>query len=264
MAKVQKKMLTRFLPNGILEIVQQPDVSNRIAHIWIQSNREVFGFDEYTLNKDSLVLEIPVRSLLSVMRASEGMEDLKFEFRHSQTADEKPFLTVSSGNEFISFTSTVHQIPVIHLPSSQAESFFREPLISTPSITFSVPAMTSLHGKLSRLAKQSSCASLAANHQGRFVCSVTGTNLQAELVFQNLQIVNTGIAIRDPLELIDVDLSLESLVRVLGCLTALQGQAISAIVPKESIIFSTKIANPCGPDRPSGSITLILAAFEPH
>lgn len=29
----------RFLPNGIIEVVQQPNVVNKIAHIWISSNR---------------------------------------------------------------------------------------------------------------------------------------------------------------------------------------------------------------------------------
>lgn len=38
-AKVQKKIVARFLQNGLLEITQQPDVSNKIAHIWINSNR---------------------------------------------------------------------------------------------------------------------------------------------------------------------------------------------------------------------------------
>lgn len=38
-AKVQKKIVARFFQNGVLEFTQQPDVSNKIAHFWINSNR---------------------------------------------------------------------------------------------------------------------------------------------------------------------------------------------------------------------------------
>lgn len=39
LSKIQKKVMVRFNAGGTLEIVQQPDLTSGIAHIWITSNR---------------------------------------------------------------------------------------------------------------------------------------------------------------------------------------------------------------------------------
>lgn len=258
LAKMQKKILAKFHQDGRIEMVQPPDVANKIGHLWITANCEVFGLDDYALNMPSLILELPVRPLMAVFRSSETMETLTVEFV------DQGRLLVSAGSEYVTFTSTVHEIPVARLPAAQADLYFREPLIARPAITFFVPAIQTLHDKLARLMKYSSAVSVAANHDGRFACAVPGTQIQADLGVSGLQLITAGEHVDDPLELNEIQVSLESLVRVLGCTTAMQGQVACAIVPKETLIVSTKIPNPCGPDRPSGSITMILAAYDPN
>lgn len=222
----------------------------------------MFGLDDYSLVPTSMILELPLRPLVSIMRASDGLETLCFEYvERSGEAGSK--LVISAGSEFITFTSTVHELPVKRFSPLQSDSLFREPLINKPSITFIIPSISTLQEKLTRLTKQAVSANVAANHDGKFEVSVTGTMTQAKLAHDNLQIIRaSGEAISDSQELLSICVSLESLVRALGCVATMQGQVLVAIVPGQSIIFSTKLVNPCGSDRPSGSVSLILGAFE--
>lgn len=222
----------------------------------------MFGLDDYSLVSTSMILELPVRPLVSIMRASDGLETLRFEYVE-RTGDSGSKLVISSGSEYITFTSTVHELPVKRFSPLQADSLFREPLINRPSITFVIPSISALQEKLTRLTKQAVSANVAANHDGKFEVTVTGTMTHAKLAHDNLQIIRAGgEAAADVQELLNICVSLESLVRTLGCVSTMQGQVLAAIVPGQSIIFSTKIANPCGSDRPSGSVSLILGAFE--
>lgn len=222
----------------------------------------MFGLDDYYMVSSSMILELPVRPLVSIMRASDGLETLRFEYVE-RSGDAGSKIIISAGSEYITFTSTVHELPVKRFSPLQSDSLFREPLINKPSITFVIPSIAALQEKLTRLTKQALSATVAANHDGKFEVTITGTMAYAKLSHENLQIIKTGgEAVDDTCVLLCICVSLESLVRTLGCVSTMQGQVLAAIVPGQSVIFSAKIPNPCGSDRPYGSVSLILGAFE--
>lgn len=78
------------------------------------------------------------------------------------------------------------------------------------------------------------------------------------------EVIRGSEQVKDPLELQEITLEMDPLVRILGCTGAMLGQVLCAVIPNGSIIFSCKIPNPCGHDRPSGTMTLILAAHTPN
>lgn len=223
--------------------------------------KEVFGFDDFQLNGPALILEFQVRPLHAIMKACESVDELQFNFTDRGSS---PKFIISSGDGMFTFANTTHELPVVMHQAEHMESAFREPLISRPAVTFSVPSIVLVHDKLARLAKYSSSLSLAANHNGRLVFQVSSMLIRTEFAFTEVQVIRAGEQVKDPLELQEITLQMDSLVRVLGCTGAMLGQVLCAVVPNESIIFSCKIPNPCGHDRPAGTMTLILAAHTPN
>lgn len=223
----------------------------------------MFGFDDYALNVPALVLEFQVRSLHAIMKACESVDELQITLNVTSSSGSQKLL-ISSGDRIFTFANTVHELPVVMHPADQMDSAFREPLISRPTVTFSVPSIAIVHDKLARLAKYSASTSLAANHSGRLVFRVTSLLLRSEFAFTNVPIIRGSEQVKDPLELQEITLEMDPLVRILGCTGAMLGQVLCAVIPNGSIIFSCKIPNPCDHDRPSGTMTLILAAHTPN
>lgn len=209
----------------------------------------------------SLVLEVPVRSLLAILQSCEGVDSLQVAYE-DPTGRQHPKLIISSSCEYFTFTSVMHEVPVDKLSASQSDSYFREPLIAKPSITFSFPSVSVVHDKLLRLVKHADSVSLAVNLQGRLLVGCTGTMLRTEFTFSSVPVISAEVS--DPLELQPIPVSIDSFVKVLKCLGILQTVVVSAVAPDESLILSTKLPNPCGHDRPAGSITLIIGAFDPN
>lgn len=218
------------------------------------------------MERDAVGLDLQhLRGLHGILAASETIEGLRFSWHESNPHR----LFITSAPEHSEFeadlwqTSIRHELPVNPLSPQALDSYFREPLIPNPSITFTLPQATSLHEKVGRLSRHAGAASMAANYSGRLLIEATGSLLQAQVAFTGVQCIKPHSPPNDVYELICINLSLSSLTRVLACFSALQTPVLAAIASGESVILSTKIPNPCGPDRPSGSFSIILAAYEP-
>ncbi len=222
----------------------------------------MFGFDEYRCGGEGIVLEIPLRQLSSILRASENQDRLNFEAVEGKDGRSCK-LVISTEADFFSSASTVHELTLTRVDLLSAESYFREPLIARPKISFMVPSLALLSAKLGRLERYSSSITIAASHEGRLSWTVSSPQFNGQIEMESVQIVDKEPVVDRP-EVLSIQIALESLGKVLACATVLQGHLLAAIVPNETIIFSSKIPNPCGHDRPSGSISIILAAYDNH
>lgn len=260
LAKVQRKLIIRFASDGQVLMSQVPDVINRVNHIWVAATTEILGFDELIISPtpgSSVTVEMQTRPLLSLLNATSAVECLDFELMPTGL-----LMISSNSNGMFSFAETSYQLPAAIIPEGVAASYFQEPLIPQPAISFHLPAPINLSERLTKMVKHAKRVTLAANHRKRFVCTVLGDGIRTEHVNTEATVMPNAVA--DEHRLFEVELRAEEAAKVIACAAeAAQSPVMCAVIPEQCLVLSTRIPSPCGPDRPAGSLTLILGAFAP-
>jgi hypothetical protein len=261
LGRVQRRLIMRFSGDGQLLISQVPDVVNRVSHIWVAASTEVFGFDELVMAPagTTVTVEMQTRPLVSLLNATSAVECLSFELVHAGL-----MMISSTAGGMFSFAETSYQLPAAIIPEGVAASYFQEPLIPQPAISFHLPAPLNLSERLAKMVRHAKRVTLAANHRRRFLCTVLGDGIRTELANAEATVMPSSASVLDEHRLFEVELRAEEAAKVIACAAeAAQSAVMCAVIPEQCLVLSTRIPSPCGPDRPAGSLTLILGAYAP-